>query len=474
MATNIGRPLDRVDGRAKVTGHARYAAEHPVPNVAHAVMLMSTIARGRVTDVDARAAERVPGVLAVMTPMNAPKLPSADGGGSHERAPTRVLTLLQDDRVLYANQPIGVVVADTLEAARTAASLVAVRYATEAHEVRMEPRLATAYVPKEAGRPDQPPEQRRGDADRALAEAELRIEHVYTTPFETHNPMEPHGTIAAWDAAGRLTLYDATQGIFGCRNRVAELLGVRPDDVHVVSPYVGGGFGSKGPTWSHVVLAAMAARVVKRPVKLALSRPQMFGPIGQRSHTRQTVAIGAKRNGTMTALRHVTLAQTSTFDEFMEPASTAARMLYAVPNVSTTHKLVRSDIGTPSYMRAPGWAPGTFALECAMDEMAYALDMDPLAFRLKNYAEQDPEKQRPWSLKSLRECYRLGAERFGWARRPRQPAAMREGTVRIGWGRRPLSIRRIAAPPARGRGSSPTGKSSSSPAHRTSAPARTR
>src|SRR5204862_159832 len=163
------------------------------------------------------------------------------------------------------------------------------------------------------------------------------------------NPLEPHGTLAAWDAAGRLTLHDATQGIFGCRNRVAELLGVRPDDVHVVSPYVGGGFGSKGPTWSHVVLAAMAARVVKRPVKLALSRPQMFGPIGQRSHTRQTVAIGAKRNGTMTALRHVTLAQTSTFDEFMEPASTAARMLYAVPNVSTTHKLVRSDIGTGTY-----------------------------------------------------------------------------------------------------------------------------
>src|SRR5439155_19565591 len=245
----------------------------------------------------------------------------------------------------------------------------------QAHDVRLGERLDQAYVPKRAARPDQPPESARGDVDAALVDAEVKIDRVYTTAFETHNPMEPHATLAAWDGPARLTLYDATQGIFGCRQRVAELLGLRPDDVRVVSEYLGGGFGSKGPTWSHVVLAAMAARRVSRPVKLALRRPQTFGPVGFRSRTHQAIALGARRDGTLTAIRHDTIAQTSSFDEFMEPASVASRMLYASPSIATSHKLVRSDIGTPSYMRAPGWAPGTYALEVALDELAVALDM---------------------------------------------------------------------------------------------------
>jgi xanthine dehydrogenase YagR molybdenum-binding subunit len=432
MASHIGPAIDRVDGRDKVTGRARYAVEHPLANTAHAVLIVSTIAKGRVAAMDTSLAMRAPGVLAVMTPMNAPKLPPPKG--ESERPAKRVLTLLQDDRVRYANQPIGVVVAETLEAATEAAALVRVRYESEPHEVRMEPHLATAYTPREAGRPDQPAEQRRGDVERGLSEADVRVEHVYTTPFETHNPMEPHATSAVWEGARTLTLYDATQGVFGCRARVAELLGLDPADVRVRSPYLGGGFGSKGPTWSHVVLAAMAARQVQRPVKLALTRPQMFGPIGHRSQTRQSIVLGARRDGTLSALRHDTVAHTSAFDEFMEAAGTAAAMLYAVPNCEISHKLVRSDIGTPSYTRAPGWAPGTYALECAMDEMAVALEMDPLAFRLKNYAEQDPDKGRPWSLKSLRECYRIGAERFGWSRRPMRAGTLREGRERIGWG----------------------------------------
>ncbi len=425
----IGDPLDRVDGRLKVTGHAHYTTDHAVTNVVHGVLVTSTIARGRVTAIDTSRAEHVPGVLAVLTYLNAPRLPA------HAKGPnSRVVTLLQDDRVRYANQPIAVVVAETIEAAHEAAGVVTVRYAPEPHEVRMEPRIHEAHEPKSAGRPDQEAATRHGDLEAGLSLAEVRIEGVYTTPFETHSAMEPHATVAVWDGPDRLTLYDATQGIHPDKKRVAELLGLLPDNVRVVSEFVGGGFGSKGPTWSHVVLTAMAAQLAHRPVKLALTRPQMFGMVGWRSRTRQTVTVGARRDGRLTALRHDTVAQTSTFDEFMEAAGTAARMLYAVPNIATSHALVQTDIGTPSYTRAPGWAPGVFALECAMDEMADAVEMDPLAFRLRNYAEADPHTGRPWSLKALRECYRLGAERFGWERRPRQARSLREGHTLIGWG----------------------------------------
>jgi xanthine dehydrogenase YagR molybdenum-binding subunit len=423
---SIGQPIDRVEGRAKVTGRAHYTTERPVRNAVHAVLLTSTIPRGRVLDMDTGAAGRVPGLLTIMTPANAPRLPRRKGA-----AEGRVLQLLQDNRVLYANQPIGVVVADTLEAAQEAAQLVQVTYAPEPHEVRLEASLASAYTPEDT---EEEAEETRGDVAARLAEADVRIEHVYTTPFETHHPMELHATVAVWDGPKTLTLHDGTQNIFGCRDRVARLLGLPRKNVRVISEYLGGGFGSKGPTWSHVVLAAMAARRVDRPVKLALTRAQTSGPIGGRPRTRQSIALGARRDGTLTALRHDTVAQTSTFDEYTEECSTASRMLYAVANCATSHKLVRSDIGTPSYMRAPGWAPGTYALECAMDEMACALGLDPLAFRLKNYAERHPHDGRPWSLKALRECYDLGAERFGWAHRPLEPGTLRDGHVHLGWG----------------------------------------
>jgi xanthine dehydrogenase YagR molybdenum-binding subunit len=267
-----------------------------------------------------------------------------------------------------------------------------------------------------------------------LAQTAVRIDRTYTTPFETHNPMEPHATIAVWDGPDKLTLYDATQGPFPDRERVATLLGLEPDNVRVISPFLGGGFGSKGPTWSHVVLAAMAARRANRPVKLVVERPQMFGPVGFRSPTRQRIVAGAAPDGTLLALQHDVVAQTSSFDEFVESAAMPARMLYTTPNESTTHRLIRSDIGTPSFTRAPGWAAGTNALEIAIDELAYELRMDPIEFRLKNYAEQDPEKHLPWSSKSLRECYRLGADRFGWSRRPPEPRSMRDGDALVGWG----------------------------------------
>jgi len=267
-----------------------------------------------------------------------------------------------------------------------------------------------------------------------LAQADVRVEQVYRTPFQAHNPMEPHGTVAVWNGPDNLTFYDATQGIFGDRRRIADLLGLQPANVRVVSLWIGGGFGSKGPTWSHVLLSAMAAKHVNRPVKLVLRRPQMFGPVGCRSETRQAIVIGAKRDGRLTCLSNDTYTHTSSFDEFVETATLPSRMLYSVPNNHTVQHVVRSDIGTPSYMRAPGETPGTFALEVALDELAYELKMDPLALRLKNYAEVDEEKNLPWSSKSLRECYSRGAERFRWSRRPVAPRSMSDGNTLIGWG----------------------------------------
>lgn len=429
----IGQPMDRIDGRLKVMGRATYAAEHQIPNTAHAVLITSSIARGRIVSMDTAAAEHLPGVLLVMTHANAMKLPELQ---SQPKSPPvgRVVQVLQDNVVRYANQPIGLVVAETLEAAMEGAQVVKVKYMAETPHVDLPSRAAEAYTPQKVGGGGDPGTSHRGDMQAGLNNSDSRLNAVYVTPFEVHNPMEPHATIAVWDSADHLTLYDATQGVFTDRKRVAGLLGLKPENVRVVSPYLGGGFGSKGPVWSHVVLAAMAAKQTNRPVKLEVRRPQMFGMLGFRSETHQTVAFGAKNDGSITALRHETLSATSTFDEFVETASLPARMLYQSPNNSTNHHLVKSDIGTPSFMRAPGEAPGTYGLEAAMDEMAYALKMDPIEFRLKNYAETDPEENKPWSSKSLRECYRQGAERFGWSRRNMQPRSMREGSELIGWG----------------------------------------
>jgi xanthine dehydrogenase YagR molybdenum-binding subunit len=436
MENIIGEPLDRIDGRLKVTGRATYAYEHNIPNAAVGVLVMSTIAKGRIASIDSAAAQRVPGVLLVLSHTNSIRLknPLNEAAPGQERSPARAITALQDDLVRYANQPIALVVAESFEAANEAAALVQVRYAPEAHHVDLEKRLQEAYTPKKAGGGGDPAVSKRGDLNAGMSEAETRFAQTYVTPFEVHNAMEPHATIAVWDQPDHLTLYDATQGVFSDRQRVASLFGLKPDNVRVISPYLGGGFGSKGPVWSHVAIAAMAAKKLNRPVKVAVKRTQMFGMVGMRSQTRQTIRAGAKRDGTLLALSNDTYTHTSTFDEFVESSSLPTRMLYEATNNSTSQRLVKSDIGTPSYMRAPGEAPGTYALEAAMDEIAYALNMDPVEFRLKNYAEADPEEHKPWSSKSLRECYQRGAERFGWSKRQMQPRGMRQGNALIGWG----------------------------------------
>ncbi len=434
MPESVGKPLDRVDARLKVTGRATYTADHNLPGLTHAVLVTSAIAKGRIASIDTIAAEHVPGSLAVLTHKNRPKLAIDPAKVDPSSPADRALQVLQDDRVYYGNQPVAVAVAETLEVAFEAAARVVVRYEAEQPSVTLGAGTENSYVPAKMGGAGDKATSQRGDPAGALSEADTRIEEIYSTPFHTHSPMEPHATIAVWEGAEKLTIYDTSQGIFGDRKRMAALLGLEPENVRVVSLFVGGGFGSKGPTWSHSVICAMAARHVHRPVKLVVRRPQMFGPVGCRTETRQTISAGASKDGTLTALTNDVLSHTSTMDEFTEPASIPTRMLYQVANNSTEQRLVRSDIGTPSYTRAPGEAPGTYALEAALDELAYKLRMDPLELRLKNYAEQDPDKNLPWSTKSLRECYKQGGERFGWAKRSPEPRSMRQGNMLIGYG----------------------------------------
>ncbi len=426
--TAIGEPITRLDGRAKVTGTAKYAAEFEVPNVAYAVMITSTIANGTITRIDTTAAGRAPGVVTIMTPANAPKLPKSGQAGVNP--PTgRVLQLLQDADVHYNNQPIGVVVANSLNEALLAASLVEVRYGQMPAKLDFKAGFADAHL----GKNKVPAELTEGNVKTGFEEAEVKVDQVYTTPIENHNPLEPHATIAQWDGE-LLTLHDATQNIFGVKKTIAKTFGIPEDNVRVLCPYTGGGFGSKGSMWSHVVLAAMASKVAGRPVKLVLMRSQMFGPVGSRPQTYQHITLGAKRDGTLTGIRHDCYSHTSMIEDFVEPSSASTRMLYASPVITTSQKLVPLTVGTPTFQRAPGEATGMFALEVAMDELAEALKMDPIALRLKNYADVDPTSHKPFSGKHLRECYSQGAEKFGWSKRVAQPRAQREGTELIGYG----------------------------------------
>lgn len=428
----LGQPLDRTDGLLKVTGQARYSADNPEAKLAHAVLVTSTIARGRVLSMDTARVQSMPGVLLVMTHETAMRLPN---GGKPDASPPAVrrLTLLQTDEVRYSNEPVAVVVADTLERATDGARKLqaSIKYEAATPNADYQSAKGSAYRPeKMMGRPI---DTQRRDVAAGLRQGPTRLDVVYTTPNEHHNPMEPHATLARWDGP-KLTLYDATQGVSGARSAVAKTLGISEDDVRVICPFVGGGFGCKGSAWSHVVLAAMAAKQTGRPVRLVLERPQMFGMVGNRPFTEQHFQVAARDDGTLTGMRHDVISTTSTFEDWNESSAILTRMLYATPNQATTHKLVKLDIGTPTFMRAPGETSGSFALESAMDEMAYQLNMDPLALRLKNYADMEPQEKKPWSEKSLRECYEKGAAKFGWSRRNPKPRSMQQGNTLIGWG----------------------------------------
>ena len=423
----IGDPIDRVDGRAKVTGTATYANDTPVAGALYAVLATSRIARGRF-HVDAAAAAAVPGVVAIVMPDTAPRLPAAPPAGNGDR----VLQLLQDELVWYQDQPIAIAIADTLEHAQHAATLVDARYVEEPPIADLVQALGDAFKPA-AGGPVGEPDTRRGDVDAALARAPVRFHATYTTPIENHNPMEPHATTAVWSGE-QLTVYDATQHVYGVRNKLARTFGIPAQNVRCIDRFVGGAFGCKGSVWSHVLLAAMAAKVAGKPVKLVVTRTQMFSIVGHRPKTVQAIALGATRDGKLVAVRHAVTSETSRFDDFIEPSAVATRMLYSCANVETSHRLVRVDAGTPTFMRAPGESSGEFAIESAMDELAIAAGLDPLELRLRNYAERDEHEGKPFSSKSLRECYARAADAFGWAKRTAAPRSMTRGDRLVGWG----------------------------------------
>ncbi len=427
--SNIGQPLTRRDGVLKVTGAAKYAADQHPPGMLYAVLATSSIARGRVAHLDVAAAKAHPGVVDVITPANRPAL-ALDPDEKSNPFMFR-LDLLQTDRVRYAGQPIAIVIAQTLEAATEGASLLAPRYETEPARVGLDDGESTAL---QVVGPGFPAQAQRGDVETELAAAKKSITQTYETPAQYHNPMEPHAIVAAWEG-DTLSIDTPSQGMAMAQGRLAGLFGIAPEKIHIRSPFLGGGFGGKGMISGPQVLGAIAARAVGRPVKLVLRRDQMYGPVGHRAPTRQTLRLGTDGDGALVGLDHHTKTMSSTFDDFFEPASTPSHTLYASTAIATSHAGVRADIGTPIFMRAPGEAPGSIALESAIDEMAQACGMDPLAFRLKNYAEVEPISGKPFSSKALRECYRQGAERFGWERRPLAPRQMRDRDgLLVGWG----------------------------------------
>jgi xanthine dehydrogenase YagR molybdenum-binding subunit len=432
MSTEVvGKPIDRVDGRLKVTGAAHYAAEFPLENLVHAVLIGSSITRGTIKSIDTTAAEKLPGVIAIITHLNAPKLKEMPlmmkGGAAIEsRLP------LVDGNIYHNGQYIGVVVADTLERSIHAASLVSVAYEEQPFVTEME--REKAVMPKGAVG-FRPADIARGNLEQGLAEAEVRVEETYTTPTENHNPMETHATTAVWEG-DKLTVYDATQYTFGERKSLAGAFDIPEENVRVVCHFIGGAFGCKGGMWSHVPLTALAARLVERPVKLVLTRQQMYTGVGHRAETEQQIILGAKRDGRLTAIAHKGISHSceDALGEFVEAFTVATHLLYATQNLQTSQRIVKVNKGQPTFMRAPGEAPGTFALESAMDELAYKLNLDPIELRLRNYAEINPDTNLPWSSKSLKECYQLGAEKFGWSQRNPTPRSMQDGRYLIGMG----------------------------------------
>ncbi|MEZ5427146.1 MAG: xanthine dehydrogenase family protein molybdopterin-binding subunit [Pyrinomonadaceae bacterium] len=416
----IGDAISRIDGVLKVTGRAGYALDFPVENPAYGYIFKSETASGRILDIDTEAAEKAEGVIAVITHKNALKLGSSRGlrGGA----------ILQDDKVEYFGQHIGVVVAETFEQARYAARLVKVTYQ------KTEPRVDFDKLKDGAAKARGRDDELRGDFDKAFASAEVKVDEIYNTPIEHHQPMAPHATTAVWEGDDRLTLYNESQIVNGVQGSVAGTLGLPRENVRVITPHIGGGFGSKGGAWGHVIIAAIAAKMVKRPVKLGLTRQMMFNSVGMRQRNLQRIRLGATKDGKLTALSHETTTQTAIDEEFVEPCADVSEHMYDAPNSRIAYRVAPMNIILPTYTRAPGKSTGSFALESAIDELAYKLKIDPVELRIKNEPAKDPASGKPWSSRSLVEALREGAEVFGWNRRKMEPRSVREGEFLIGYG----------------------------------------
>jgi xanthine dehydrogenase YagR molybdenum-binding subunit len=432
MGTNyLGKPMSRVDGHAKVTGAAKYAAEHNVPGLAYGFAVPSAIARGRIRRIHTAEALAVPGVLDIFTHDHRPKMAASDKKYGDEVAPPgSPFRPLYDDQVRFSGQPVALVVAEDPETARFAASLVRIDYDQRTHITDLEGNRGRARAINENGESHS---HKRGSAAKAFDRSPVRIAVEYRMPIEHHNPMELFGATAIWESDDRITIYDKTQGPLNCRNYVANVFGMSEDAVRVLSPYVGGGFGSGLRPLYELPLAVLAARALRRSVQVALTRQQMF-TLGYRAGNIQSLSLGADTDGKLTSFRHQWLGMTSQFENFQRSYVTWSSQLYKCDNVELVQKLVKLDHNTPCDMRAPGGAEGLFAIECAMDELAYAANADPLALRLLNYSYTDQIEDKPYSSKELRECYRQGAEKFGWSKRSAKPRSMRDGNELVGWG----------------------------------------
>jgi xanthine dehydrogenase YagR molybdenum-binding subunit len=431
-----GLDRDRFDAKLKVTGRAMYAGDHDLPNLAFGYLIQSSISRGKIRAFDLGAAQESPGVIEIFTPFNSLKvyrpLGFDEGANSGD-----VIPLLQDTRVHYFGQTIGLVVGESFEQARDAAALVKVIYEPEPALVTLESGMAKAYQPQSVrGMPATVSilEPGASSIDDVVRQSDVSIAEEYTTPVEHHNPMEPHATVAVWEE-DRLTVYDATQWVGGHQRNLAAVLGVDVDRVRVLCPFVGGAFGCKGSMWMHSPLTAAAAKVLNRPVKTILTREQMYTSVGQRPMTVQKIELGATHDGSLRAVKHEVFSSTAAVKEFVEAAAhRTSRYLYQSPNIVVGHYLVPLDVAPGTFMRAPGVATGMYALELAMDELAVKLGIDPIEFRVKNHAEVYPGTSRAWSSKHLLECYEKGAEKFGWAQRNPQPRMTKDGDWWIGRG----------------------------------------
>jgi xanthine dehydrogenase YagR molybdenum-binding subunit len=426
MSTSIiGASVTRVDGTLKVTGAARYAVDHPMENLVYGVGVGSTIANGRITRIDTSIAERMPGVLTILHHGNTDPLFRTAGGFQPNSRASESRPPFEDDVVYYYGQFVALVVANTFEQAQDAAYHVKVEYTVEKPLVHL----------ADSSAPDGPPVKNyaRGNAESAFANAPVKIDETYMTPVETHNPMEMHGTIAVW-SGDKVTLYETSQGVMNHQGVMSEMLGIPLEKVQVISPFCGSGFGGKLFPWPHSLLAAMAARRLDRPVKVSVPRTLMFTAVGHRPLTKQRVRLGATPDGKLVSISHDVHNHTSMVDDIMENCTEPTPVLYSCANVSAVQHLVKLNIGTPTPMRGPGAAPGMFALDSAMDELAVKLKMDPLELRLRNYMETDESSGKPFSSKHLREAYQAGAERFGWSKRTPEVGSMRKGDEILGWG----------------------------------------
>ncbi|HEV7136022.1 MAG TPA: xanthine dehydrogenase family protein molybdopterin-binding subunit [Steroidobacteraceae bacterium] len=415
----MGTSPARMDGAAKIMGTAPYAFEHRFERPVYLHPVQSTIARGRITRIDSRAAESAEGVIAVVTHESAPRLASAEN---------KELWVLQSDEVHFRGQFIAAVIAESPEAAHQAADLVGVEYEAAPHDVSLSVARKDLYAPKTVNA-GYPTDTEEGDAEAAFAAAAVKVDATYTTPMEHNSPMEPHTTVALWQPP-KLTLFDSTQSVHSVRTTVAKTLGLQVDQIRVISPYVGGGFGSKGEPHAHNILAVLAAlRAPGRAVKLALTRQQMFCLAGYRTPTIQRFRLGAARDGQLTSIIHDVVELTSRFREFAEQTAVPTRLMYASPNRRTRHRLAALDLPKPSWMRAPGETPGMFAGEVAMDELAAACGLDPIELRVRNEPARDPESGKPWGNRHLVECLREGARRFSWDQRDPKPRQR----IEAGW-----------------------------------------